>query len=241
MMFGLNAAFWSRLLTALRDAHLFQHGPFLTWAHFIQSYSQLDLSNLDTTVHQGDLDLGESWETPAVQGGPAPQGRGRGRGAPQAPPIAPAPAVPGPADLEFLSLLTLDQGEAMVATEPLGLWADLICHLGPCATRVSRLAPLAPIRTNALLMINALKLRLLGTATGQTPHPLLAINVMDLLRDATLPLCLAPPSLSDAELRSELRDGLRYIRSDSERRAVEISRIHLVGARCDTLTSRPIG
>lgn len=240
MMFGLTDAFWGRLLTTLRDAQLLHSGPFLTWPQFLHSYRQLDLSQSDMEVHQADLDIGESWETPAIPGGPAHaagRGRGRDRGAPPAPPVAPVPAVPGPADLEFLSMVTLDQSVTVLVTEPLGLWTDLICHLGPCSTRVSRLAPLAPVRTNALLMINALKMRLLGTATGETPHPLLAINVMDLMRDATLPLCLAPPSLSDSDLRSELRDGLRYIRSDSERKAVEVSRIHLVGARFDTLPS----
>lgn len=230
MMFGLNAAFWSRLLTSLRNAHLFEKGPFLTWAQFLQNYSQLDLSALDMNIHQADLEVGETWDTPAVPVPLAPQARGRAAVA--APPPAPIPAAPGPAELEFLSLITLDQIDMAMATEPLGLWADLICHLGPCATRASRLTPISPIRTNSLLLINALKLRLLGATTGQTPHPLLAINVMDLLRDATLPLCLSPASLSDADLRSELRDGLRYIRSDSERKAVEISRIHLVGCRC---------
>lgn len=237
MMFGLNGAFWSRLLTTLRDATLFDQGPFLTWPHFLQHYRQLDISALDLSIQQADLELGESWETPAVQGNLAPQGRGRGRGqaAPPAPPPAPVPAVPGPADLEFLSMVTLDQNITVLASEPMGLWADLVCHLGPCATRGSRLAPISPIRTNALLLINALKMRLLGAAAGPTPHPLLAINVMDLLRDATLPMCLAPSSLSDVELRSELRDGLRYIRSDSERKAVEVSRIHLVGMRYDLI------
>lgn len=230
MMFGLTSAFWSRLLTALRDVQLFSRGPFLMWPQFVQSYRNCDLSAIDMCIHSGDLALGESWETPAIPAGPAPNAP-RGRAAPPALPAAPVPAVPGPADLEFLSMVTLDQSATALASEPLGLWADLICHLGPCATRASRLTQIAPVRTNALLMINALKLRLLGAATGQTPHPLLAINVMDLLRDATLPLCLAPPNLSDVEMRSELRDGLRYIRSEGERKAVEVSRIHFVGTR----------
>lgn len=123
MMFGLNAAFWSRLLTVLRDARLFDQGPFLTWPQFLQCYRQLDVSTLDLSIHQADLEMGESWETPAVPVNLAPQGRGRGRGqaAPPALPPAPIPAVPGPADLEFLSLVTLDQNIAAIAK--MSLWA----------------------------------------------------------------------------------------------------------------------
>lgn len=228
LTFGLNEACWGRLLSALHNAHLFDSGPFLSWASFLKGYRNIDLTQIDLTIHHTDLDLGEPFDNPGAPAVAAVPGR---RGVPAIPAVAAIPPQPGPPELLFLSMVTLDQLEGANATEPMGLWADLIGCLGPCHTDASRTASVSTVQINALLISRAISSRLLGPSGGQAPHPLLAINVLDLIRDAALPLCLVPAALSDSELRSELRDGLRYIRSDAERRAVEISRIDLIEAR----------
>lgn len=149
--------------------------------------------------------------------------------------------MPGPAELLFLSLVTMELITFDRMEEPLGLWADLIGALGSCLTRAVRTNPASSVQINAALLSRALTLHLFGTAAPAAPSAhLLAQNVMDFLKEMSLPFCLLPACLSDAELKAEFRDSLRYARSENERRAVEMTRVHLVGPRWVLLHKRSL-
>lgn len=106
--------------------------------------------------------------------------------------------------------------------------------MGPCAERPTRANAASMVQTAAFLLRNALSLHLLGANAGGAPPSaqLLAISALEFLKNATLPPCLLPWGFSDAELRNEFRERLRFVRSDGDRQAVEISRINLVKYRC---------
>lgn len=235
LTFSVNDAGWSRVLSTLHNAQLFDQGPFVSRSQFEAAYDLVDLSQCDMSIMAADLTMaGEDFDTPGVAAVAAVPAVPARRGVPAVAAVAavPAvPAVPGPADLEFLSLLTLDQITPFTQDQPLGLFTELIGYLGPCHARATRLQAMSMVRTSAVLLAHALSARLLGSNGGMAPHSLLALNVMDLLKDAKLPICLASTHVTDADLRAELRDSLRYVRSDAERKAVEISRILFVGPR----------
>lgn len=58
------------------------------------------------------------------------------------------------------------------------------------------------------------------------------MNIGEFIKAASLPECILPTTFGDAELRAELRDSMRFVRSEADRRAVEVSRMHLIGYRC---------
>lgn len=233
--FFLTAAAWSRVLDELVNANLLLGAPFLAWPSFLESLESLQLNNLGAlAIAAGDLDLGESFDTPANPGQPAVAARPARRGqqaAPAVPAVPAQPMIPGPANLNFLSLYTMDMAMLPASNSPMSVWVDLLGALNPGRTRASRDAPLALLSTSAVMMNHAVTLKLLGSAGGAASDALVAVNLTDMLTEMRLPRCLLPLTLNDAEIRAELRDSLRSARSDNERLAVEISRIQYTSLR----------
>lgn len=241
--FFLNAAAWTRILNELIGANLLNSAPFLAWPSFLQSIEALQLNNPGALeILAADLDLGETFDIPAIPAQPAvpAQPARRGQRAQPAIPATPAqPAVPGPAPLNFLSLYTVDMAMLAASASPMSMWADLLGALSPGRTRASRNAPLSMLATSAVMISRAVSLKLLGDAGGAAPDALVAVNLTDMLTEMRLPRCLAPLVLNDAEIRAELRDSLRSARSDNERIAVEVSRIQYTALRYLACTAWP--
>lgn len=233
--FFLNAAAWTRILNELLGSNLLNDAPFTAWPSFLQSLESIQPINPGVlAIAADDLDLGESFDTPAIAAQPAVEARaarGRQPARPAAPAVPAQPAMPGPAQLNFLALYTMDMAMIHASASPMSVWVDLLGALNPGRTRASRDAPLALLPTSAVMINRAVALKLLGAAGGTAPDALVAFNLTDMLTEMRLPRCLAPLTLSEAEVRAELRDSLRAARSDSERLAVEISRIHYTAFR----------
>lgn len=233
--FFLTAAAWNRILNELIGANLLNGAPFLEWPSFLQSLESLQPHNLGSfAISAADLDLGESFDTPAIPAQPAVAARparGRNPAVPAVPAVPAQPAVPGPANLNFLALYTMDMAMLPATASPMSVWVDLLGALNPGRTRASRDAPLALLPTSAVMVNHAVALKLLGAAGGVAPDALVAVNLTDMLKEMRLPRCLAPLTLNEAEMRAELRDSLRAARSDNERLAVEVSRIQYTAFR----------
>lgn len=236
--FFLNAAAWNRILDALLESNLLANAPFAAWATFLTHLEQLPLSQPNQfLLAMADIDQGDSFDTPAVQAQAAVPGvpRGRNQAAVAAIPAVPAqPAVPGPADIAFLSLVTIPNMLKTATSSPLGVWCDFVGSLSAGRTRASRLTPLANVRTAGAMLHSAVSARLIGAAAGLASDAVVAVNLPDILQEIQLPRCLLPFELGEADLRAELRDCVRAARSDADRQAVEVSRIHYTSLRYAT-------
>lgn len=231
--FGLTAACWGRLLTNISGTGIFLSGPYNTWPAFLSAYMALDLQNVDLTINAADLQLGESFDAPAIPAVPGIPGRAAARGraaVPAVPPRAAVPAMPGPVELELLSLVTLGQIVGDQTEDALEVWADLVGALGPCYMRAARLQAASAIQIHAAMLHHALAVHLLGPGSNPSAQ-MLAQNVLDFLKEATLARCILPSGLSDSELKFEFRDRLR-----KERHSV--SEIRVFGCVCHGLIDK---
>lgn len=243
--FFLNDAAWNRVINELLQSDLLMGGPFTDWPTFLARLETLNIQQQgQLTLAFADLDAGESFDTPAVPAQPAVAAvpARRGQPAQAAVPATDAqPAVDGPAALAYLSLVTVDMMSSPLALCPLEDWCDMLGALNAGRTRASRLGRLATVNTSGVMLQSAVSSRLLGAAGSQASDPLLAVNLPDIFKEIKLPRCLLPLELSEADLRAELRDSIRAARSDLDRAAVEVARIHYTSIRCDPPSPSEIG
>lgn len=228
--FFLSGGAWNRILNLLLQSNLLLGGPFVEWPAFLTRLEALPIADRGPLqIAYTDVDVGESFDTPEVPAQPevAAVAARRGLQARAAvPAVAAQPAVPGPAALTYLSMVTVDTMLSPSLARPLEDWCDLLGALGAGRTRASRLVRLATVNTSGLMLYSAVVAKLLGPGAGQAADPLVAVNLPDLFREIKLPRCLLPLELGESDVRAELRDGIRAVRSDLDRHAVEVARIH---------------
>lgn len=238
--FFLTSDAWERILGELLASNLLVGSPFNAWPNFLSSLEGLQIQQPGSLLlSAADMDLGESFDTPAIPAAAAQPARPARRGEPARPAIPAVdaqPAVPGPTHLAFLSIYTVDMAMMMASSTPLAVWGDLLGALNPGRTRASRLSRLSMAATAAVMIKNAVLVRLMGAADDQATNELVAVNLTDMLIEMRLSPYLMPLVLSEAEIRAELRDSLRAARTDNDRMAVEISRLHYTSIRCLSLS-----
>ena len=152
VVFALDAAAWSLILTELRDSDLFEHGPFTRLRDLDDAIDGLMIQNPANLVllPASYLPGLETFDTPAVAAVAAIPGRGRGRGRGRGVPAVPAvPAVPGPPELQFLNMTSLLKFFETADGNPMRAFTRLVGALGPCGTRAVRADMLSQVQTVA--------------------------------------------------------------------------------------------
>lgn len=159
----------------------------------------------------------ESFDAPAC---PAVGARG-GR---QAMPAA--PAVVAPPRLRFLENASFPN---LLAPPPAPAFSFIVSFawmLGPCLDRRSRADT-----GSTVYVVGQIIARAMNEHYGLLDDAGLALNLRDFLSCVGLPVALASPSMTEEELRSEIRDALAFRRSEQSRRDVEIARLHYTERR----------
>lgn len=153
---------------------------------------------------------GESFDTPAVSA----RGRGAGR-------VAGVAAIPGPASMRYLSLVSVLDLEDAGAAQPLHLLTQVVGMLGPCLTRVAR----ADERGTTAIVCNMLRTQLVSAGLG-TEDGALVDAVPEFARNLGLPALFALAKAGLDDLRLEAKGMITYHKSDDGRRGVERSRLY---------------
>lgn len=203
---GFTAAFWSRILTLLRDAGVNGsadlHSP-RELRSFIKGLAINPVTPLEVVA--ADWALGPAFVLPAGAGAAA-QLR--------------ASLTP----VRFISLATIPRLEA--ADDPAEPWT-IICELagafGAVLTQAARADEVGQLQI-AVASIRAYQSRV--TLDGP-----LALGLKTFMQSNRLPVQLRSDSVEAEVLSDDLLDGLRY---RTDKAAVEEKRIHLVAPRCVT-------
>ena len=242
---AFTGAAFSRFLTELAASGLLNAGPFECQRDSDAALLALTIVNpAHLAIQINDFLALEPFDRPAIAAVAAVPGRGRGRGrgrgaAAAVPAQAAVPAVPGPPNLAFLDICSMDAfAEAQTGPCPLMTFVRLVGALGPVATHASRLDPRSAaqsishaIRSSAALSsgVDA------ATAAPPTGNAIIFSAVPQTVDSAynSLTAFLALDKVSYPGLAMELRDALVFARGDQAQcDQITIRRLSLIGDRC---------
>lgn len=227
LQFDLSDAAWERVLDEYVDSDLpltLQNSHAVSLGQLDDTIKTLQFSDPNNMIiGAADLQLRQSFDDP---GAPAGAARARGGAAARA-----APPTPGPAELAFLHVCTINLLEdAGSPNRPLMPLAFLAGMVGPYSTRAIRRLATSTIQLTGALIRQQLKDRFGCASDGAR-----AVNLKDFVIDTYLPSPFAAMVASEEELRREARDACSYRRSTQGRTDVEISRLNYLRARCTSL------
>jgi len=246
LTFALNGNAWARILNEYVRSGLLSE-PIAELPTLLKAVQALTFDNPNNLVILGnDLLRGEEFDRQRVEGSPAvaarqaaPAARTREtRNSPrpsqaaEAVPVLPgdpaAQAIPfeaGPANLRFLTYLTLEVLYRPEASAPLAALSRLAWLAGDCLTRESRVSPIClPQLTVSVLRPNLERRVFSGVGGGNDAA--IAVQLPEFLLSLQLPAIWQIGALEPPRVLADLTDTIRYCFGTAEdRRAVETSRL----------------
>ncbi len=196
----LTAGFWSRVLTAIRDAGLANGIPIADIRGLRARLRGLNIPPNQLLVVAADWSLAPAFVIPQGAGAAA---------------LATRASL---TDIRFLSLASiplLEQNEDPV--EPWAIIGELAGAFGAVLTQAARADEIGTLQT-AAAHLKAYQPRVIADGP-------LATGLRTFVANNQLPVLLRSASLDSVDLADDLLDGLRY---RAERAAVEEKRIHLL-------------
>ena len=234
---SFRADAWSRWLTELAASGLLAAGPFHKIRDSDAAMTALSIANPgQLTILAADYGLSETFDAPATVP-VAMSSRDQGLGT-MAGTMAGAPTVPGPANLKFLDLVSLERLYSPGDVSPLAAYCRLAGALGPCYTRAVR----ADVRSSVHLTAMILHTQVSKTVGHSTPLALSPANNALLAHEMAPAILAAYGALTDAfaldqltvdGFRREMQDVFRFYQGTAvERTAVVTRRLCFIDDRC---------
>ena len=222
LVLAFEGAFWSRILTEYVASGLLSMS-FSDLPSFCDALSRLVIGTpANLLVLAPDIRVGEDFATPGVAAVPGRAARGSRPAVPAVPAI---PATPGPAELEVLSLVTIEALREPGTPSPLLALARLMAVLGGVLTRASRDSPLCLAKMTMALLRPNLERRIFGAAGGAS-NAAVAFHLKAFLLEVNLPPMFASRSAKPNDALKDLSDAIRYsFGTDEDRIAVETARL----------------
>ena len=234
---SFGAAAWSRWLTELAASGLLAAGPFHKIRDSDAAMTALSITNPDQlTILASDYGLSETFDTPAIAPA-ADSGQDQGRGA-RVSTMAGAPTTPGPVNLKFLDLVSLERLYSPGDVSPLAAYCRLAGALGPCYTRAVRADVRSSVHLTAMILhtqVSKIAGHSVPLALSPANNALLAHELAPAIRAAygALTDAFALDELTADGFQREMQDVFIYYQGTAvERTAVLTRRLRFIDDRC---------
>lgn len=205
--FRWTAAFWTRLLTELRDSGLFNTSLDSLRALDAKKRALQLVNPNNLLVVAADWQLTADFVIPAGAGAAATARR----------------AIMAP--MRYLHLVSAFALESPGSEEPWQRLCDLVSYLGNCCTAVAR-------EDEAGLPCSAANTLREFVGSAALSDGVRARGVPPALDKLRLPAALRSPSVQEDALGQELDDGISFRSSDINKANVTEQRVHALGDRC---------
>ena len=213
------AASWSRWLTELATSGLLTAGPFHNVRDSDAAMAALTIANPEQlAILASDYGLAQAFDRPGITQASAPDWIARR-----------TVAVPGPALLKFLDLISLEQLSSPRDVSPLAAYCRLAGALGPCYTRAIRADVRSSIQLTAMILRTQVS-KIAGNSGPLAPGPasdaLLACKLAPAIRAAydALADIFAVDELTSDGFQREMHDAFVYLQGTDADRAAVITR-----------------